>query len=449
MDVIIIGAGNVGYTIAEALSRIHNVTMVDLDEKKVTDVQESLNVGTLQANGASPVVLQKIITKSTSMLLAVTQSDETNMFSCMAAKAIKPDIQTVARIRDHEYIFKTEPSGAYLGADHIISPELLTAEKMARIALLENAVDYEELEAMGLMVVTFMVKKEHTSVLGEAVINLNLPDLASIVAIYRGDDVIVLNESTHLREGDLVCVMGKKEGIEQFNRMMGMVREAKDFVILGGGIIGRRIAKLLEKEKSYVRLLERDENKCHALSREFDHVLVINANAVDPRALRAENVGAADVLISATNSDEKNLLACLVARQLGIQKVISRYSRREYEDVFAMTRIHGAIGYHRVVANEITKRMISDENAILQMRHPKELFFSINLNEKSGLAMTPVGDLKMPEGSRIVVIMRDGEAIFPRLNTPLMVGDKLLIFAYEVKMSKLEKMFHTVIEASI
>jgi trk system potassium uptake protein TrkA len=320
---------------------------------------------------------------------------------------------------------------------------------MARIALIENSVDYEELEAMGLLVVTFIVRKEHSSVLGEAVINLNLPDLASIVAIYRGEEVIVLNESTQLQEGDLVCVLGKKNGIDQFNRMMGMPREAKDFVILGGGIIGRRIAKLLEKEKYYVRLLEKDENKCHALSRDFDHVLVINANAVDPRALRAENVGAADVLISATNSDEKNLLACLVARQLGIHKVISRYSRREYEDVFAMTSINGAIGYHRVVANEIIKRIISDESAILQMRHQKEIFFSITLNEKSGLSKIPVGDLKLPDGSRIVAIMRDGEAIFPRLNTPLMVGDKLLIYAYDVKMSRLERLFHIAIEAGI
>lgn len=449
MDVIIIGAGNVGYTIAEAFSRIHNVMVVDLDEKRVTDVQEMLNVGTLQANGASPVVLQNIITKSTGMLLAVTQSDEINMFSCMAAKAINPDIQTVARIRDSDYIYELKDTGKYLGADHIISPELLTADKMARIALIENAVDIENLDSMGLLVVTFIVKKEHTSILGEAVINLKMPDQASIVAIYRGDDVIVFNETTQLEVGDLICVIGKKEGIDQFNKMMGVIREAKDFVILGGGTIGKRIAKTLEKEKSYVRLLEKDEAKCHILSRDFDHVLVINANAVDPRALKAENVGAADVLISATNSDEKNLLACLVARQLGIPKVISRYSRREYEDVFAMTNVHGAIGYHRVVANEITKRMISDENAILQMRHEKELFFSIILNEKSGLAEILVGDLKLPEGSRIVAIVRGSEAIFPRLDTGLKVNDKLLIFAYDVKMSKLEKLFHTNIEAEI
>lgn len=449
MDVIIIGAGNVGYTIAEAFSRIHNVMMVDLDEKRVNDVQEMLNVGTLQANGASPVVLQNIITKSTGMILAVTQSDEVNMFSCMAAKAINPEIQTVARIRNSDYIYEIKGTGKFLGADHIISPELLTADKMAQIALIENAVDIENLDQMGLLVVTFIVRKEHENILGEAVINLKMPDLASFVAIYRGEEVIVLNETARLKVGDLICVMGKKEGIDQFNKMMGVVREAKDFVVLGGGIIGKRIAKILEKEKSYVRLLERDEAKCHMLSREFDHVLVINANAVDPRALKAENVGAADVLISATNSDEKNLLACLVARQMGIQKVISRYSRREYEDVFAMTGIHGAIGYHRVVANEITKRMISDENAILQMRHEKELFFSIILNEKSGLAEMLVGDLKLPEGSRIVAIVRDNDAIFPRLDTSLKVNDKLLIFAYDVKMSKLAKLFHTNIEADI
>ncbi len=449
MDVVIIGAGNVGYTIAEALSRLHNITVVDIDERRISYVQESLDVATLHANGASPAVLQGIVGPSTRMFLAVTKSDETNLFACMAAKAISPGAQTVAQVRDSDYIFRPLAEGPLLGADHIIAPELLTADKMVQIARLENAIDYEGLEDMDLLVVTFEVKRENELILSKAITALHLPGLVSILAIYRGDEVLALDESPQLQVGDLLCVLGKREGIEQFNRLMGIAREARDFVILGGGIIGRRIAQQLEGDRASVRLLERDEERCHALSRDLSHTLVLNVDALDPRAMRQENVGAADVLLSATDSDEKNLLACLVAQQLGTRRVVSRYSCREYEDVFSMTRMHGAIGYHRVVANEVTKKMVSDEITILQMRHGGEYFFSIILNAECGLAGTPLGEIRMPEGSRIVAIVRDGEARFPLSDTPLLLGDKLLIYAYETKMARIEKLFRTAVEESM
>ncbi|MDR2866510.1 MAG: hypothetical protein LBV13_03810, partial [Methanomassiliicoccaceae archaeon] len=142
-----------------------------------------------------------------------------------------------------------------------------------------------------------------------------------------------------------------------------------------------------------------------------------------------------------TDSDEKNLLGCLVSRDLGALKVISRYSQREYEDVFSVTGIKTIVGYHRLIANEITKTLISDEKAVMKMSHDSETLFSVLIEKDSRIKGVPVGDLQFPEGSRAVCIVRRDRIIFPRLDTRMEEGDSLLVYTYETKMNKLEKMF--------
>lgn len=441
MEVVIVGAGNVGYTVANALSRIHKITVVEKMEEKVNDIKESLDVGTYHGNGASPKVLEKLITPSTDMILAVTELDEINMFACMAAKAINPNIKTVARVRNPEYIYVDKKTDAYIGADHIISPELLTAEKMAKIAMIENAVDFDELKSMGLQIVSFLIKDKHIHLVGKFLQDIKIPNECSVVSIYRGDEIKIIDESLVIQAGDRVNVIGTPAAILEFNRMVGMDHEARDFVIMGGGIIGRTIAKILEKEKTYIRLFESDEEKCRMLSRLFDHVLVINANAVDPRNLKNENVGKADVILCCTNSDEKNLLSCLIGMKLGVDKVVSRYTMRDFEEIFEMTGITSAIGYHRVVANEIIKRMVPDSQAVLLMHTQGEEFVSISIVAGSKMVGVPLGDVKLPDGSHIAVVVKDNVLRFPRLDTVLDVGDKVLLYAYNTKISKLEKLF--------
>ncbi len=441
MEVIIVGAGNVGFTVANALSRIHKITVIEKSEDKVNKIKETLDVGTYQGNGASPKILEKVITPATDMILAVTELDEINMFACMAAKTIKPNIRTVARIRNPEYIYKDKESDQYIGADHIISPELLTAEKMARIALMENAVDYDELKPMGLQIVSFLIRDRHIHLVGKYLQDIKSPQDCSIVSIYRGDEIRIIEPTLKIEPDDRINVIGTPKAIQDFNKMIGMDHEARDYVILGGGIIGRTIAEILEKDKTYIRLFEADEEKCRTLSRIFDHVLVVNADAVDPRSLKSENVGKADVLLCCTNSDEKNLLSCLIGMQLGVEKVVSRYTMRDFEEIFSMTGITSAIGYHRIVANEVFKRMVPDTQAVVLMHEEGEEFVSITVVERSKMVGVPLGDVKLPEGAHIAVIIKDDVMIFPRLDTVLEVGDKVLLYAYNTRISKLEKLF--------
>jgi trk system potassium uptake protein TrkA len=239
----------------------------------------------------------------------------------------------------------------------------------------------------------------------------------------------------------MLCVLGSPASIIELNKTIGYARETKEVIIIGGGIIGTRIASLLEKERKYIKIIEQNPERCKKLVRELNNVLIINANGVDPDVLRSENIGRADVVICATESDEKNLLSCLVSRDLGALKVISRYSKREYEDVFAVTGIKTIVGYHRLIANEVTKTLISDEKAIMRMRRDGETLFSVQIREESKVKGVPVGDLQFPDGASAVCIIRDGHAVYPRLDTVIEKDDRVLLYTYETKMNRIEKLF--------
>lgn len=438
MNIIIVGAGSVGYTAAEVLCSIHDILIIENNSATAENVKGLLNVSVLHEDGASPRVLESAITRhQADVIISTTGRDEENLFISMMSKRIKGTIKTIARIRNPDYLIATSSECV----DQLISPELITANKIAALALLENAVDYESIESMDMELTTFEVKKDHSDIIGHVVINLNLPSETSVVAIYRGDDVILNNETTELHIGDRICVLGSPGGIAEFNAMMGVAHEANEFIIMGGGIAGERTAKILESKKKYVKLFEPNVEKCRRLARAFNNVIIVNGSGVDPHLLRSENVGRADVLIAITDVDETNLLSCLMGMKLGVEKIISRYSMVEYEDIFDFTGIKTTIGHYRVVANEITKTLISDEQSILRMKREGELFFSVNVDSRSKLCNEHLGDIRLPEGARVVCILRGEERIYPRMDSQFKLGDKVLMFTYNVKMSKLERLF--------
>ena len=449
MNIIIVGAGKVGYKVAEVLSARNDVMIIENDPSIAERLKSLLNVSVFNENGSNPKVLGEAISRhQADVIISTTHLDGVNLYICMLAKQLKPSIRTIARIIDPDYDLNSQSSDM-TGIDHIFSPELLCANTIASMAVLENAVEFESIESLDMGLATFLVTAEHTNIIGKVVMGLDMPPDTTAVAIYRGDDVIMENETVELHEGDRICVLGSKKGIEAFNEMMGVAREATEFVVLGASVTGIHTARFLESKNRYVKLIESDPEVCRKLARQFSNVIIVNGNVVDPHLLKMENIGRSDVLIALGATDETNLLACLMGNKLGARKIISMYSMNEYEDIFDFTGIPSTIGYHRVVANEITKTLVSDEESILQMKYPGELFFSIIVNDKSEAANQRVGDVRLPPGCRVACIVRGEEKIYPRMDTLYMPGDKLLMFTYNVKMNRLEKLFRTQINYAV
>ncbi len=441
MKVIIVGAGNVGFTSAEALCRVHDVLVIEKDSVKADNVKSLLNVSVLHEDGSNPKVLKEAIARiDADIILSAVPEDGLNLFICLMAKRIKKSITTVACLRDPDYIIKTSGEGVE-GVDLLISPELITAEKITKLAILENSVTYDYISSMNVAFATFRVDKGH-DLIGKVVMDLDIPENCTVVAIYRGDNVIINNETAEIHIDDRICVLGSPETMEAVNKLIGIEKDAKEFVILGASVVGIAVAKaiLQSGKKRFVKIIDKDEESCRNAARELSDVIVVNADIVDPMTLRAENVQRADVIISVSSMDERNLLACMAALKFGTSKIITRYSTEEYEEIFKYTGIESIIGYHRVISNEITKNLVFDDNAILIMDHEDEFFFSVTIDNKSILTDHCLGDIGIPYGVRIAAILRDGKMIYPKMDTIFNSGDKILLFTHMVNPVKLSKL---------
>ncbi len=409
MNIIIVGAGKVGLSVASVLSREHDVLVIENDPHISDRVKAIYNVSVFNENGSNPAVLNESIHRhQAEVVIATTRQDDVNLFICMMAKqfgrSVGMDIITIARVIDPDYSMYNDIR--MNGVDHIFSPELLTADILTTIATLENAVDYEDVAENDMGIATFQVTRDNSEIIGKVVIGLDTPPECSVVAIYRGDEVILDNEIMEIHEGDKLCVLGTAKGISDFNAMMGIARQASEFVVLGATVTGLHTARLLESKRRYVKIVEPDTQLCMKIARQYSNMIVVNGSPVDPHLLKMENVGRSDVLFALAQSDESNLLACLMGKKLGAKKIVSSYSFNDYEDIFEFTGIQTAVGYHHVVTNEISKTLAKNNNPLIRLKHEGEFFFGIRVSPHSAVANQRVGDVRLPAGCRIACIVR-------------------------------------------
>ena len=442
MNIVIVGAGNVGFTSAEALSKVHDVLIVEKDITTAENAKAMLNASVFHENGNNPKVIEAAINRiDADAIISATPDDSHNLFICFMAKRIKPSIKTVACLKDHDYAVKTSKEGSE-GVDILISPVLITAEKIEKLAALENAISYDHFSTMNIDLATFRVEEGHNLV-GKVVLDIDMPPDCNIITVNRGGNIILNNETTEIYAGDRIRVLGSPEAMIAFNKLIGIKKEAKEFVILGASVVGIEVAKKLTQnnKKRVVKIIEIDETQSRIAARELADIMVVRADFIDMAVLRAEDVQRADVIIAVSMKDERNLLACIAGLRFGTRKIISRYSDHDYENIFRHTGIESIVGYQRVIRNEITKNLVFDENAIMAVEGDEEYLFSVTVDERSELLNNRLGDINMPEGIKVAAVRREGKMIYPRLDTMFQEGDKVLIFTHLANPVKLLRMF--------
>ena len=325
MEVIIIGAGSIGYVAAETISDMHDVLIVEDDAALADIAKNRLNVSVLHEDGTNPKTLEQAIqTHKAEVIISTLEHDDSNLFICMMAKRIKPEIRTVASITNPDYIISTTEQGVP-GVDIIISPELLTAEKMYKLCVLENALDYEIMPVFKSSMAVFQVPPESNLVGKVVMFALNSIE-ATAFAIYRNDDLFFQVDSMEIHAGDRICIMGSENAIDEFNELLGIENISREIIILGGTIVGRHLAKLLaeDQKKRYVKIIEKNQDVCKDLFRILTGVLVVNGDFTEPNLQSSENIFRSDCLVSVTNQDDTNLLMCMSAQKYNTNKIISR-----------------------------------------------------------------------------------------------------------------------------
>lgn len=441
MKVIIVGAGAVGFVSAETIAESHDVLVIEKDEDKADTVKSRLNVAVLREDGTNPRVLQyAMATHGAEVLVSTLSSDPENLFVCLMAKRLSPSIRTIATVHNPDYA--QESLGGEGGIDDVISPDLVTAEKMYRLCVLENAVEYYAVPAMDVCIAVFRAE-EHQPVIGRVVMQLPVPGGCTVFAVIRDGELYTSPETMEIHAGDRLCVFGDDAAVAGFNEMMGVEDVAREFCILGGSVVGQNLARLLSEDprKRYVKIFDRDPERCRALARNLSGVVVINADYTDPDTQYDESVFKADVTVSTSRKDDTNLLICMSAGRHNARKVVGRFFMREYEDIFRYTGLQTIIGYDLIVSNEMVKCLTPPGMVAIRMQGSNGMFFTHRVDEGSKIRGRFVGDLNMPEGLRLVAVWRGGEVLHPLLDTMIELGDSVIMFSDPRLESEIVRLF--------
>lgn len=445
MRITIVGAGKLGYKLAEALSGgHHDVVMLDINEKALEGVNDNLDVLTIRANGGQISILEQINIKHMDLLISVADSDETNIFIASMAKQLGCK-KVIARVRNPEYSGQTEFIKEHMGLDVIINPDLETAKDIAKYLLKGQAI-YMEGFAKGKVGMANFKVLNSDGMEGKKIKDLEISVPILIAAILRDGEVIIPNGDVEILPSDVIYIMGEKENIKIFSKSYGISidrRVVKKAIILGGGKIAYYLARKLMQSGVTVKIIEQDKERCKYLVEELPGALIINGDGTDHNLLAEENVAESDALILLTGYDEENLILGLLGKKYGVDKVIAKVSRKNYISVIEELGIDFAVNPISITASEIL-RMIQGGRVVslsLLLGDGAEVL-EIIATENSLVVEKQLRDIGLPKGIIIGAIVHKDKVVIPNGDSRICAGDRLIIFCLQSEVTSIEKFFY-------
>ncbi|MCP4109652.1 MAG: Trk system potassium transporter TrkA [Desulfobacteraceae bacterium] len=452
MKIIIVGAGEVGFNIANRLALENkDVVMIDEDPAAIRRLSDSLDVQVIQGSGSSPVILEEAGIKKAEILLAVTNRDETNLVACLVADAISPATKKLARLRNADYDKYHETFR--LNAPHIdtvINPEIEVIKTIDRMMSVPGAVDVGEFANGRVKLIGVKLDKE-TQLAGVRL--ADLPEKTGnrrilIAAVLRDEKLIIPRGDNKLMPDDLVYFISEhdklSDNLEIFNKRAEPMRRA---LIVGGGRIGFRLASLLEEKNINTKIVEKNPERCMELAEQLNKTVVLHGDGSDRDILKEEGIRGMDVVITLTNDEETNILASLLAKRMGARKTITKISKFSYFPILL------AIGIEQVVDPRL-----SAINTILQHIRRGKVLSAISLKgeeaevieavamEPSEIVGKPLKNVSIPKGVLVTVIIRDEEIIIPSGESVIEPDDRIIIFARTEAVPKMEKILAVKLE---
>ena len=431
MRVVIVGAGEVGSSVAASLADDHEVVVIDIDSDRVDALTYSLDVLPIEGDGASLETLQEAGVKDADMVIACTDNDETNIVTCGTVQTVS-EAFTIARVRNTTYIDTWEHSEGALGVDLMVGTNLMAARSIVRVIGLPGAEDVDRF-ADGLVRMAEFRITDDSPVTGKSVAEADTYDSLTFAAIIRDGDVIIPSGDTCLIDGDDLVVIGSLESVSEFARSLTPgVDDISDVLIVGGSEIAFETADILCSEGITPRLVEPDADRARQLAEALPNATVFENDPTDQEFLERERIDEVDIAIAALESDEKNLLSALLAKRLGADRSIAVVEDGDYSDLFEAVGVDVAINPREAIAEEITRftRERHAENVAL-IEHDRAEVLEIEVDEESVLFGRPIRESvrELPDGVVIGAISRAGSLVIPRGDTVIESGDHVVVFA--------------------
>jgi len=445
MNIIIAGDGEVGFYLAEALvDSNHNITIVDPHEELLKLVDSHTDLLTIVGESNSVAVLKKANVAKADLVISVLHSEPINILTAILAKKLGAKY-TIARVNTLQNL-KIENKNIYtdLGIDLLLSPEDIAGHEVVKLLQQPAAIEMFELSDGKLLVILIKISPD------ASVVNKSLNDIAKIyknldfraVAIHRGDQTFIPDGDSAFLPNDFVYVITKPEKLDQLLEMGGNKDvEINNIMLIGGGRVGKVIAKELETEVN-IKLIEQSRERSISLTDLLGETLIVNGDARDINLLEEEGIEGIDAFIAVTNSSETNIITCLHAKKFGVKKTIALVENLDYIEISQNIGIDTIINKKLSAASYIIKHSMGDEVTSLKC------LSGINSDvaefvAKNGSPVTkkPIMELRMPEGALIGGIIRGDESYIAVGSFQIQENDKVVVFALPGISSKIEKMF--------
>ncbi len=436
MKIIIVGCGKVGYTLAEQLNdEGHDITVIDVNGDKIEKAISTLDVQGIEGNGTTFNTLLEADIKNSDLLIAVTAKDEVNLLCCLIAKKTG-NCNTIARVRNPEYVNEVNYLREGLGLSMVINPELTAARGISSLLEVPSALDFttfgrgranliklsvpEGSIADKLTVVEF-AKKVHSKTL--------------ICAIEREHEVIIPDGNTVLQENDKMYVVVPPSEIHSMLSKIGIkTKPIKNVLIVGGSRIAYYLAKRLEMAHIRAKIIEKDFNHCEAMSELLPHTLIIHGDATERQLLLEEGIEDVDAFVSLTDMDEENLVLSMFANKVGNAKIVTKVDKVSFEEVIEELPVGTIACPKNLTAKSIIKYVRGMQNSVgnnietlYRIIDDKAEMIEFKVNQESKVTGVPLMDLPLKKNLLVAAIFRKGVMIIPSGKDTIEQGDSVLI----------------------
>jgi trk system potassium uptake protein TrkA len=456
MRVIICGAGQVGYGIAERLAAEQNdVSVIDTSPELIRTIRDQLDVRGFVGHGAHPDVLELAGAQQADMFIAVTLYDEVNMTACQVAHSLFNIPTKIARIRAQSYLqphYQNLFSRENLPIDVIISPEIEVGEMVLRRIAIPGATDVVRFAEDKVAMVAIECLEE-CPVINTPLSQLSdlFPDLPStVVGVWRNNRLFIPHSADQLVAGDLAYVVTTKDQVRRTLGLFGHEEtEALRIVIGGGGNIGLYVARALEARQSRtkVKIIEDTRERAIVIADKLRRTVVLHGSALDQKLLLEADIQDADLMVALTNNDQVNILSSVMAKRLGCKSNLALINNPTYHDFTRTLGIDAHVNTRSVTISRVLQHVRRGRiRAVHSVQRGTAEIIEAEALETSPLVGSPLRDLSLPDGMRLGMIYRDGAAIKPNGSTLIRPKDRVIIFAMDSAVRQVEQMFRVSLE---
>ena len=445
MRIAIVGAGKLGLKVINALvGGDHAITVFDVNEAVLNKIGQQYDVMTVAGNAKQISLLKDRAIGNFDFLIACTDSDEQNIVIASFAKKLGCS-KVIARVRDPEHMNQMDFIMETMNIDHIVNPDLSITKEIYKYLVEKYTLTNGIFSSGKVSLVQFKVQK-YKKLVGLSMVEVSkvLPNML-VVAISRNGKIIIPHGRTVIDEHDTLYLIGEKSEIVELHKKVhekGKYTNLQKVMIIGGGKTGYYLAGKLAEFGIAVKIIEKSKERCYYLSTHLDDVMVLHGDATDTSLLEEENLDEMDAFVAATGFDEENLLLALIAKQRGVEDVISKVSHQSYKDLIEKMGIDMALNPLDIVASTILRYVQGSKKVIasLLIQGQAEIMEIIASNDMK-LANVPLKDVALPDGVLIAAIHRGQQVIIPNGDTRILEDDKVTIFCLLTDIGELEKLF--------